>query len=301
MSTPPKALCDVRPLRRGDEVADDLPRPRQDDPSSGKRRSLVAVREDLVIGSGSMTLAPGVESYFAEVRVSAGHRRKGVGTALFDALFALVGPMRVPVVGRVMASQPQRRAFADSLGCTVLAHCPVPYVAPTADEVRAWASLQSVPAGWLIAPIGDLDDDQLASAWADLFTWTHQPFGRVMLDQLPQMWTSYRVGCDPAVSTVCLDSDGRVVALSLVSLEAWEHHNLMVTETVRRDQPNGAAAVAAVVAGSLTQLANRGVTTVEIEGHSTDVHISELIESLPTSGSDPMDIMVFGQRVPTHS
>jgi hypothetical protein len=66
---------------------------------------------------------------------------------------------------------------------------------------------------------------------------------------------------------------------------------MIVSETVQEDQPDGSQLLGATVAASLSKLADRGVSRVELEGHSTDAPSPQLVRSLPSAGGDPMDIL----------
>ena len=82
-----------------------------------------------------------------------------------------------------------------------------------------------------------------------------------------------------------------VVALSLVTPDAWDGRTMIVCETVHEGQPDGDRLLCATVAASLGRLAARGHGRVELEGHSTDAHLPQLVRSLPPAGGDPMDIL----------
>ena len=55
----------------------------------------------------------------------------------------------------------------------------------------------------------------------------------------------------------------------------------LVTETLRRDEPDGVALVAAVFAESPRRLADRGVPEVVLDGHLSDPHLHRVTMTLP--------------------
>ena len=105
-------------------------------------------------------------------------------------------------------------------------------------------------------------------------------------------WARYGSGLDGETSMVTIDASTQaVVALSLVTPDAWDGRTMIVSETVHEDQPDGDRLLRATVAASLSRLAARGHDRVELEGHSTDAHSPQLVRSLPPAGGDPMDVL----------
>nr|WP_091411805.1 GNAT family N-acetyltransferase [Friedmanniella luteola] len=248
--------------------------------------------EGQVVGYATLVLSPATDSYFCDVSVSLALRRRGIGTRLFTEV-QRVADRPLPVLGRVMSSQPLRRPFAEHLGGSVLMHCPTPALDPTSAACRHWTAAQRLPEGYVTAPMVDVPAEEVRAAWSSYFTWAHQPFGVVRPEALPTVWDDYRGGVDATLSSLCRDADGAIVALSLVSPEVWDGRTFIVAETVDRDQPLGLALLQATLAASLRALADRGFERVEIEGHSSDAHIPPLFETLPAGSHDPMDLYLF--------
>jgi hypothetical protein len=141
-------------------------------------------------------------------------------------------------------------------------------------------------------PYTTLLDSTVQRAWAIHYDWVHRPFGTVQTDCLPQIWVEYSLGLDPDSSMVSIDSStGEIVALSLVTPEAWDGRTMIVSETVHRDQADGHHLLRAAVAAALDVLAHKRTLLVDLEGHSTDPHSPALVSSLPTVGGDPMGIL----------
>lgn len=280
----------IRGLQDSDQIPGELPTPRPDEDSPRWRRSRVAVRDGRIVGTVSVAFAPVTESYFCEINVIPAHRRQGIGTQLYAAIYQLTDP-RYPVLTRAMSSQPLRRAFAESLGCKVRTHCPEPWIDPSTNQSQLWIADRQLPAGYRTVAMAHQPTEKIADAWATYFVWAHEPFGTVRADQVPQTWDGLSTGLDPAASMITLDQTGAIVAFSLVSPDVWDGRTMIVSETVQADQPDGSQLLKATVAASLSVLAQRGVHRVELEGHTTDPHSPSLVESLPSGGGDPMDIL----------
>lgn len=280
----------IRPVESGDLISDDLPAPRPDEDGPRWRRSLVAQIGNQMIGTASLALSPVTDSYFCEINVAASHRRRGIGTRLYEEIHRLRA-QPFPVLTRAMRSQPWRRAFADALGCSIRTHCPAPWIEPATDEIRQWINRQQLPEHYTTVTMAELPHDTILQAWTTYFVWAHQPFGTVHPEQVPLSWQGYSDSLDPTASMLTLDRLGAIVAFSLVSPDVWDGRTMIVAETVERDQHDGTGLLSATVAASLTVLAQRDVHRVQLEGHSTDPHLPALVNSLPSDGADPMDIV----------
>jgi GNAT superfamily N-acetyltransferase len=281
---------EIRALREGDRLSPELAVPAPDD-GPRWRRSRVALVDGHVVGVASLTTSALTDSSFCEVIVAPGYRRRGIGTRLYAAVYQLAGSSS-HVLTRAMSSQPLRRQFAESIGCSVLAHCPEPWIDPAGIAGQQWIRQQRRPAGYTTAAIKHLPSQRVQRAWAIHFDWVHRPFGTVDTDRLPQVWVDYSQGLDLDSSMVSIDSStGEIVALSLVTPDAWDDRTMIVSETVERDQADGSRLLRATVAASLEVLAHKGTRLVELEGHTTDAHSPALVSSLPTVGGDPMDIL----------
>jgi GNAT superfamily N-acetyltransferase len=282
----------LRPPRPDDVVVDGLsaPQPDCDDPTW--RRSVVADRGGRVVGSASVVLTPVNDAYFCDVEVSPAYRRQGIGTALYHAMDALTEPS-LPLLTRAMRSQPLRKLFAEAIGCELVMHCPEPQADPTAPAWRRWVADHPVPAGYSAVPMRDLPPAAVEAAWRKLYLWVHAQFFPVRTDGLAALWNDYRAGLDADASMLITEGEGgdAIVALSLVSPEVWEGRTFIISETVRPDQPGGDDLLRAAVAASLRVLGSRGITLVELEGHSSDPHSPALLASFPEHDADPMDIL----------
>lgn len=289
MSTPGPVDVQIRAPHEDDRLADGVPVPRPGQDSW--RLTRVAVAEGECLGAASLTLSPVTDTYFCEVDVAPAYRRRRIGTRLYAAVHETADPP-FPVLARAMQSRPIRRQFADSLGCTVLFHCPEPWIDPTSAAGRHWADQQPLPSGSVLVTLRELPTSQAGEAWARCFEWTHRTFGTVHKERLPDAWLAMSGELAPAASMLTVDSStGAVTALSLVFPDAWDGRTMVISETVRRDQPDGDRLLRSVVAGSLRVLGQRGVGRVELEGHTNDPHSAGLVRDLPPGGGDPMDVL----------
>jgi GNAT superfamily N-acetyltransferase len=281
----------IRALHDNDDVLDGLPAVGPDADTPQWHRTLVAIANGQVVGTASLSLSPAIDLYFCAVTVIPGYRRRGIGTRLYAAIYELTDPT-IPVVTRAMSSQPVRRQFAESLGCSVLVHCPAPWVDPNSKAGQQWIAQQQLPDGYQTVAMDDLPIDRVEQAWATYFEWAHRPFGTVHSEHLPNYWAWYGSGLDGETSMVTIDASTQaVVALSLVTPDAWDGRTMIVSETVHEDQPDGDRLLRSTAAASLSRLAARGHDRVELEGHSADAHSPQLVRSLPPAGGDPMDVL----------
>jgi GNAT superfamily N-acetyltransferase len=278
----------IRRPNSGDRIPDGLPTPRPDEDSPRWRRSLLAINGDHVIGTATLALAPATDS--CEINVLPAHRRRGIGTQLYEAIYELrTHPF--PVLTRAMRSQPLRRAFAEALGCKVRTHCPEPWIDPPTEPAQQWIDQQQLPDDYITVTMRERPIADVLGAWTTYYIWAHEPFGTVHPDKVPLTWQGYSKGLDPDASMLTLDRNGTIVAFSLVSPDVWDGRTMIVSETVQHDQADGSQLLKATVARSLAVLGQRGIHRVELEGHATDPHSPDLVNSLPTSDGDPMDIL----------
>jgi hypothetical protein len=286
-----KTDFEIRALRDDDSVVDGVLTPLPDVDTPQWQRTRVAIADGQVVGSASLTLAPVTDWYFCEVTVVPEYRRRALGTRLYAAVYELTD-RSIPVVTRAMSSQPVRRRFAEFIGCSTLVHCPEPWIDPTSTAGREWITQRQLPGGYQTVAMEELSIERVEQAWATYFEWAHRPFGTVHTDQLPQLWAQYSDGLDPDASRLSIESStGAIVALSLVTPDAWDGRTMIVSETVHEEQRHGDQLLAATIAASLSRLADQGIRRVELEGHSTDAHSPEIVRTIPAGGGDPMDIL----------
>ena len=279
---------EIRAPRDDDLAADGVPLPR---PGDTWQRTRVAVVDSRCVGSASLTFFPPTDTYFCEVTVAPEYRRQRIGTRLYAAVYDTMD-QRLPVLTRAMKSQPMRRHFANAIGCTVLFHCPEPWIDPTSPAGRRWVDQQPIPASFAMTVMRDLPTERVEQAWAQCFEWTHQPFWVVHRDRLSALWRQLSSVIDQDASMLAVNSaTGDLAAISLVTPEVWDGRTMIISETVHKRQQDGHQLLRATVAASLDVLRQRGTRRVELEGHATDAHSPALVQSLPPGGGDPMEVL----------
>lgn len=282
----------LRRQRAGDVAPTELPSLAPDSDEHSWSRTVVAELDGEIIGVATTRLSPVTLSYFCEVHVASAHRRAGVGTELYRFACSLLEHQH-PVLTRAMASQPVRRQFAEAIGCTVLVHHPEPWADPQADAWTEWIRRHPVPQGYTAITLAEADPAVAERAWAQSYEWLHALFGPVKADRLPESWQRYRAGQDEDASRLLVRAEDHhdPVALSLVTSGTWQGRRMLVSQTVREDQPDGATLVAAAVASTLHHLGGTGVRLVELEGPDADPHLASLHADLPPHQADPMDLL----------
>jgi hypothetical protein len=126
--------------------------------------------------------------------------------------------------------------------------------------------------------------ERVEPVWATYFEWAHRPYGTVHTDHLPQVWAGYKAGLDLDTSRLSTESStGAIVALSLVTPDAWDGRTMIVSETVHEEQRHGDQLLGATIEASLSTLADQGIRRVELEGHSTDAHSPQIVRN-PSGG-----------------
>jgi GNAT superfamily N-acetyltransferase len=256
------------------------------------RRTVVAELDDRAVGWGTVVLDAALRDlYFSEIEVVEDHRRRGIGTAVFAELCNRTERRPFPIFTRAMASQPVRRLFAESLGYDVMVHCPAPQAEPTTAEWRTWITAQPVPAGCRVVAVDEIDRATFNAVWYGYYQWAHEPWAPTYgPDRVAAAMPDYRSTLDADTSVLIVEAT-EIVAMSLVGDETWDGRTMIICETARPDQPDGARLVRVAAAQSLGRLRHRGVRLVEFEGHTTDPHTPGLFASFPPHNSDPMDII----------
>lgn len=271
------------------------------EPREGERwrRTWLAVRDGDVLGAvtlGRNWVHPA--RYSCAVEVAPGARRRGVGRRLVEHALA-VRPEPLPLNGKVRERDPAGRGLSDTLGATSYQRSPCPRLNPPAPDVRAWcetAWCETYDAD--VASFEAMDSTQIASAFAELYRWIHEGWAPVGPEHaLAAMCEQLAAETDRALSRG-LWRDGRLVAAAFM-FRAEAGRAECVVETLRRDEPEGTAAVAAVVAGVLGAAREAGRREVEFDGHDTDPHLAPVVAGLPPHDDDPLLVVELVDLVGT--
>jgi hypothetical protein len=135
------------------------------------------------------------------------------------------------------------------------------------------------------------DPSGVAAAFADVYRWVHEGWAPVGPDHaLTAMSELVSADCDRGLSRG-LWREGRLIAIGFAFRE--EGRAECVLETVRRDERDGAAAVAAVLAGVLGAAHDAGLIEVELDGHDADPHLAPVVGTLPPHRDDPLLVVAF--------
>jgi GNAT superfamily N-acetyltransferase len=251
------------------------------------KRTRMAVTPDGSV-AGAVTLAHHSVhrgQYALVVGVTPGHRRQGVGRVLV-AEARRMRPQPLPMVVRFFAADAATAALFRAEHGEVVQTAPNTRLAPA--ELRFWADAQPVPVGATVGSLAGVPLDEVARAWTDAYVWQHEgwtwpPISMPALaryaeitarDTDRELSAGAWVGGRLAAIALAIDTDGETT---------------LVTETVRRDEPDGVALVAAVLAEALRRLADRGVGDVLLDGHVTDPHLHPVTGTFPAGlRTDPI-------------
>ena len=243
------------------------------------KRTRVAVGPDGSV-AGAVTLAHHSVhrgQYALVVGVRAEHRRQGLGRALVDEARRM-RPRPLPMAVRFYAEDTATAALFRAEHGQVVQTALNLRLVPA--ELRSWADGRSVPAGTTVRSLAGVQLDEVARAWTEMYLWIHEG------------WT------EPPISMPALGRYAEITARDTdreLSAGAWVDSRLLavalavdtggeitlVSETLRRDEPDGAALVAAVLAEGLRRLADRGVCEVILDGHLSDPHLHPVTTTLP--------------------
>lgn len=238
------------------------------------RRTLVAERGGEVVGA--VTLARNWvhrTTYTQVLDVAAAHRRAGLGRALLDAARELAEEERA-FAANVRAANEPALAMLISLRARLVQTAPCPQPDPAAPAVTAWVDAQPVPPGVTVAGIEAVPGAERPGLYARMYAMTHERWSPTDPVGLAERAAAVAPEADPGCSVVAVRA-GAVVAL------AWLLGDTVVAETVARDEPDGAAVVAAAVAGCLRRCAVAGLPVVTLDGHPGDPHLGPLLAAFP--------------------
>jgi hypothetical protein len=184
---------------------------------------------------------------------------------------------------KVRERDPAARGLSTALGATPYQRAPCPKLDPMAAEVRAWCAEHEGD----VMSLEAMDPPGVAAAFADVYRWIHEGWAPIGAGHaLSAMSELVTTDSDPALSRGQW-RDGRLVAVALMFPEETGRADC-VLETLRRDEPDGVTAVAAVLAGVLAAARAAGLHEVELDGHESDPHLAPVVATLPPHGDDPL-------------
>ena len=255
------------------------------EPREGERwrRTWVAEMGGAVVGAvtvGRNWVHP--DRYTCALEVAPAQRRRGIGRLLVEHARS-VRPEPRPLNAKVRERDAAARGLATALGAVPYQRAPCPQVDPASAEIRAWCAQSAAD----VTSLEALGPAGVATAFADVYRWIHDGWAPVGSEHaLAAM--SELVTADADLALSCgLWRDGPLVAAAFAFREEPERVEC-VLETIRRDEADGVAAVAAVLAGVLTAAHDAGLHEVELDGHDTDPHLAPVVVTLPPHKDDPL-------------
>ncbi len=250
------------------------------------RRTLIAELDGLVIGAATVARNKWHPTYITLiVEVASAYRRRGLGTELSRAARDL-HPASSFYTKIKEKDQPAMH-FARSLGGEIIATTPMPRLDPTVPETASWLDAHHPPRGITLAPLSTLPASKWGQLWAAQYKWVHQawnPADPANLDELGALAASE---FDGEMSAIAQTSDGSVVAAAFAS--PFPDGVIVVVETIKRDAPDGQAAVAAVLAKGVRYIQLAGRTDARVDGHEIDKHLGPVLATMPASA--PLDVL----------
>lgn len=255
------------------------------EPRDGERwrRTWVAEEGGAVVGAvtvGRNWVHP--DRYTCALEVAPARRRRGIGRLLVEHARS-VRPEPRPLSAKVRERDPAARALAAAVGAQPYQRAPCPQLDPSSADIRLWCTRYAAD----VTSLEALDPSGSATAFVEVYRWIHEGWAPVGPEHaLAAMSDLVTADADRALSRG-LWRDGRLVAVAFAFPEEPGRVEC-VLETVRRDEAEGVAAVAAVLAGVLTAAHAAGLREVELDGHDTDPHLAPVVATLPPHKDNPL-------------
>lgn len=218
------------------------------------------------------------------VEVAPTHRRQGLGRALV-AEARRIRPEPLPLVAQVQEADTSGMALLRAEGGQVVQTAPNHRFAPA--EMLPWAADQAVPPGAVLAELTAVPRDELVAAVAGMYVWQHVGWASEVSMPAVTAYAGRLADATTAELSAGARVDGRLAAVALVITNPDGTVDL-VTETMRRAEPDGTALVAAVLADTVHRLAAGPVTEVGLDGHVTDPHLHPVMLTFPALRTDPL-------------
>lgn len=254
------------------------------------RRTLVALAGDQLAGVASVAsnrVHAGRLS--CAVEVAPRYRRRGVGRTLLGAVRALAPSM--PVAGKVRPGTPAHR-FAAAQGAMIYQRCPGIELDPRHNAVRTWATGNPARAPLQVSTMVDLGRDRVAAAFVEQYLWVHEVWSPVTaVDALAAIAASTATDIDAGLSAAAWLGDELVA--TVFAFRDGAHRLEVVAETQQRNHAAGSSALAAALARTVTNAVEQGIERVEFDGHTSDPHLTPLLNTLPHAGNHPLLLMTL--------
>ncbi len=249
--------------------------PNPDDSEDRWRRTLVFVRDDEIVGVGTLLAnARHPSRYFVVVVVASEARRRGVGSRLLADLMGL-GDGR-PLLARVRETDTAGMAFLRARGFSVLLRSRVGVVDPQDACVQAW--IAATPPSLIES---STPRDELAVAHEAAYAAEHAHWSPTTRRPLEE---SLRLFCGeswlPATART-VRSEGRIAAVAGLHgppLAPSAAELFLIAGSATGD----ATALRAVVAAELDLAQSLGAV-ISIEADDANAELSQILDELPVS------------------
>lgn len=230
------------------------------------------------------------ERYWVTTRVCDGFRRAGLGTDLVREL-GKVREEDKPFYVKLREDNPAL-GWIRSFGGVPFQACP-PMTLDLADApTREW--LAALPVDEHIVPGAALTEDQLVDSFAAMYEWVHEDWSPVTsrADVERVFAEEIRKDLDRELSHFAVAGADVVAGVFVFRTPAGEALDA-VAETITRDAPDGAAALAGCVRATARLAAERGWAELAFDGHRDDPHLYPLLSSAPKLTGDTMYLMEY--------
>ncbi|WEG08874.1 GNAT family N-acetyltransferase [Microbacterium horticulturae] len=201
------------------------------------------------------------DRYWIDMIVDPRRRRRGIGRAMLGHL-AQLRARGIPFITRGYVDS-ERLNFAYACGARTIQIVPPTRVRATRAEVlrphRAVVAAARVPFA------------QVLGAHADMYEWIHRGWSPVSAGFAAVVNEGLLDDLDLDASALALDDLGHVRAIAAVYLDS--EPPAVCAETTRPDEAEGERLVEGCLHHALAVLADRGVTSVDLDGHVTDPHL----------------------------
>jgi hypothetical protein len=195
----------------------------------------------------------------------------------------------LPMVLAYLDRDPAATGLVRSMGGRRIQTAPNLVLDPAAT--LKWAAAQPVPAGVAVGDLTGAPAAGLVAACRDRYLWQHE--GWCAAPVSAPLVTAHAEATVAATRRELSSGawvGGQLAALASV-VEESTGKLLIVSETNRRDERDGVALVAAVLADALRRLAAAGVGEVLLDGHVTDPHLHPVTATFPPPlRSDPLHL-----------
>jgi GNAT superfamily N-acetyltransferase len=247
-----------------------------------KRTRLALGPDGTVMGAVTVGVNPvHLGQYSFAVTVGPAYRRRGLGRELVAEGRRMRTDAR-PLVTQVYEFDAAGLALVRAEGGKVVQRAPEHRFDPA--SAAQWCAVQPVPPGVTITGLDAVGHDELIRIWRDMYVWQHADWTLPPLD-LPALTRHVErvAGATAKEASAAAWVGGRPVAYAAALIDPGGETEI-VSETARRDEPDGTALVAAVVAECLRRLAARGVRAAMFDGHLSDPHFYPATRALHPDG-----------------